>query len=68
VFLVVRKFTILTPMLDSPLFPICIVVSILGFQSLLMGLIAELLIRTYHETQGKTIYTIRTAANGKTKK
>jgi hypothetical protein len=34
-------------------------VLILGFQSILMGLIAELLARTYHESQGKPIYTIR---------
>jgi hypothetical protein len=32
---------------------------ILGFQSILMGLIAELLVRTYHESQQKTTYTIR---------
>jgi glycosyltransferase involved in cell wall biosynthesis len=67
-FLVVRKFLLFTSILDSPLFPISIFVFILGFQSLLMGLIAELLIRTYHEAQGKSIYTVRTASNGKTKK
>jgi hypothetical protein len=32
---------------------------ILGFQSILMGLIAELLVRTYHESQRKPTYTIR---------
>jgi len=32
---------------------------ILGFQSILMGLIAEMLVRTYHESQSKTTYTIR---------
>jgi len=35
----------------------------MGFQSILMGLIAELLVRTYHESQGKTTYTIRKALN-----
>ena len=67
-FLVVRKFLLFTSILESPLFQISIVVFILGFQSLLMGLIAELLIRTYHEAQGKSIYTVRTVANDKTKK
>jgi glycosyltransferase involved in cell wall biosynthesis len=43
----------------SPLFPIAIMVAILGFQSILMGLIAELLARTYHESQNKPVYTIR---------
>jgi hypothetical protein len=41
----------------------------MGFQSILMGLIAELLVRTYHESQGKTTYTIRkvikVASNGR---
>jgi glycosyltransferase involved in cell wall biosynthesis len=68
VFLTVRKFVLFTSILESPLFPIGIFVFILGFQSLLMGLIAELLIRTYHETQGKSIYSIRTIINGKAKK
>jgi hypothetical protein len=31
----------------------------MGFQSILMGLIAELLARTYHESQNKPIYTVR---------
>ena len=34
-------------------------VLIMGFQSILMGLIAELLVRTYHESQGKPTYTVR---------
>jgi hypothetical protein len=33
--------------------------AIMGFQSILMGLIAELLARTYHESQSKPTYTIR---------
>jgi hypothetical protein len=36
---------------------------IMGFQSILMGLIAELLARTYHESQQKPTYTIRKAIN-----
>ena len=36
---------------------------ILGFQSILLGLIAELLVRTYHESQRKPTYTIRTMIN-----
>jgi glycosyltransferase involved in cell wall biosynthesis len=43
----------------SPLFIISIMIAIMGFQSILMGLIAELLARTYHESQNKPIYTIR---------
>jgi hypothetical protein len=32
---------------------------VMGFQSILMGLIAELLARTYHESQQKPTYFVR---------
>jgi len=47
----------------SPLFIIAVMVAIMGFQSILMGLIAELLARTYHESQDKPVYTIRGIVN-----
>jgi glycosyltransferase involved in cell wall biosynthesis len=36
---------------------------IMGVMFILMGLIAETTIRTYHESQGKPIYVIKTTAN-----
>ncbi len=45
--------------LGSPLFLLAVMFVILGFQSILMGLIAELLVRTYHESQHKPTYTVR---------
>ncbi len=50
---------------SSPLFPISIMIAIMGFQSILMGLIAELLVRTYHESQNKSVYTIREIIHSK---
>ena len=44
---------------SSPLFTISVMIAITGFQSILMGLIAELLVRTYHESQNKPVYTVR---------
>jgi glycosyltransferase involved in cell wall biosynthesis len=58
-FLAIRKFTVHIGILSSPLFQIGVMFMILGFQSILMGLIAELLVRTYHESQAKPTYTIR---------
>ncbi len=58
-FLLVRRFAIGTSVFDSPLFIVGIMLAILGFQSILMGLIAELLVRTYHESQRKPTYTVR---------
>ncbi len=45
--------------LGSPLFQLAVMFLILGFQSMLMGLMAELLARTYHESQKKLTYTVR---------
>ncbi len=51
--------------LGSPLFQLGVMFLILGFQSILMGLIAELLARTYHESQQKPTYTVRTVLGKK---
>ena len=47
----------------SPLLQVGVMFVIMGFQSILMGLIAELLARTYHESQQKPTYTIRKMLN-----
>lgn len=57
-YLFIRRIAFGTSVLESPLFQASTMVAIMGFQSMLMGLIAELLVRTYHESQGKPIYTI----------
>jgi len=62
-YLFVRRVTIGTSVVASPFFSVSIMIAILGFQSILMGLIAELLMRTYHESQGKPTYTIRKTVN-----
>jgi glycosyltransferase involved in cell wall biosynthesis len=58
-FLAVRRLGWGVPVLTSPLFQMSTMFFILGFQSILMGLIAELLVRTYHESQSKPTYSIR---------
>ena len=63
VFLFVRRTFFGTPVFTSPLLQIGVMFFIMGFQSILMGLIAELLARTYHESQQKPTYTLRKAIN-----
>jgi glycosyltransferase involved in cell wall biosynthesis len=63
VYLFIRRILDAVAVLGSPLFQLAIMFSIMGFQSILMGLIAELLVRTYHESQRKPTYTIRTMIN-----
>jgi glycosyltransferase involved in cell wall biosynthesis len=43
----------------NPLLTLSVMLFSLGFQSILMGLIAEQLARTYHESQDKPTYTVR---------
>jgi len=62
-FLLVRRVGLGIPVLTSPFFLMSTVFMILGFQSILMGLIAEMLVRTYHESQSKPTYTIRKVIN-----
>ncbi|MBL8062019.1 MAG: glycosyltransferase family 2 protein [Anaerolineales bacterium] len=62
-YLMIRRLFFLVSVTGSPLFQTSVMFFILGFQSMLMGLIAELLVRTYHESQRKPTYTIRTKIN-----
>lgn len=62
-YLAVRRIMYAISPFASPLFIIAVMVAIMGFQSILMGLIAELLARTYHESQDKPVYTIREIVN-----
>ncbi|MFN2514790.1 MAG: glycosyltransferase family 2 protein [Pyrinomonadaceae bacterium] len=43
----------------TPLPVITVVMLAIGVQFLLMGLLAEMLVRTYHESQAKSIYAVR---------
>jgi len=65
-FLFIRKLLFQTSVVQSSFFLIGIMLMILGVQSILMGLIAELLARTYHESQHKPTYTIRRVINDRT--
>ncbi len=62
-YLAVRRLAVGTSVLASPLFTTALMVFVLGFQSILMGLIAEMLMRTYHESQGKPTYSVREKIN-----
>ena len=64
----IRRTFFGVPASTSPLLLIGVMLFIMGFQSILMGLIAELLARTYHESQQKPTYTLREIIQGKKKK
>ncbi len=62
-YLFIRKVVLAISVTTSPFFLLSAMLGVMGFQSILMGLIAELLVRTYHESQGKPTYTVRKVIN-----
>ena len=48
---------------NNPVILIAVFLAILGVNFIVMGLLAELIVRTYHESQGKPIYHIRETRN-----
>ena len=48
----------------NPLLLLAVFLAVLGLQFIMMGLLAELIIRTYHESQGKPTYVVRQVVEG----
>jgi len=48
---------------NNPFILIAVFLAILGVNFIVMGLLAELIVRTYHESQGKPIYHVRDTRN-----
>jgi len=48
-----------TDMTGNPLLYLAILLLVVGIQFILMGLLAELLVRTYHESQNRPTYVIK---------
>jgi glycosyltransferase involved in cell wall biosynthesis len=57
------KFFEGTSFISTPLPLLVVMTAITGFMCILMGLLAELLIRTYYEAQGKPIYLVASTRN-----
>jgi glycosyltransferase involved in cell wall biosynthesis len=58
-YLMVVRLFLLQPIADRPLMLLGILLTMLGVQLVTTGLLAELVVRTYYESQGKPIYTVR---------
>src|SRR2546428_9115293 len=62
VFAFLMQFANLAPSADflqTPLSVLTMVLLVLGVQFFFMGLLAEMLVRTYHESQAKPVYAVR---------
>lgn len=62
-FLMIRRLAFGISPFSSPFFQMSAMFFILGFQSILMGLIAEMLVRTYYESQRKPTYRVLETLN-----
>jgi hypothetical protein len=50
-------------MTGNPLLLLSVMLELMGMQFILMGLLGEVLARTYFESQGKSPYSVRTTRN-----
>jgi glycosyltransferase involved in cell wall biosynthesis len=57
------KFAHLADFIQTPLPLLVVTLAIMGVQLVLMGLLAEIVMRTYHESQGKLTYHVRNTLN-----
>jgi glycosyltransferase involved in cell wall biosynthesis len=62
-YLILDKIFLGNPLVSNPLLLISVMFVILGVQSIFLGLIGELLVRTYYESQDKPTYHIRQRLN-----
>lgn len=60
---IVEKYSVGTWAHKNPFLLLAVFLFSLGVQMILIGFIAELLARTYHESQGKKIYLVRKTEN-----
>lgn len=58
-YLTIQRLFFSQPLSNRPIILLVVLLVMLGVQLIIMGLLGELLVRTYHETQGKPIYTVR---------
>jgi glycosyltransferase involved in cell wall biosynthesis len=51
------------PFIETPLPVLCLVAGAAGMLCILMGLLAEMIVRTFYESQGKRVYMVRETRN-----
>jgi glycosyltransferase involved in cell wall biosynthesis len=59
VLMVIERMFFSVPMGNRPLLMLAALLILIGLQFICFGLLAEILVRTYHESQNKKIYTVR---------
>jgi glycosyltransferase involved in cell wall biosynthesis len=65
IYLVILRLVYHQGLRDRPLLLLVILLIVLGVQLITMGLLGEMVVRTYHETQSKPIYMIKEVLGAK---
>ena len=60
--LTIERFFLHVPMGGRPALMLSVMLVLIGLQFLCFGLLAEILVRTYHESQNKKTYAVREVA------
>jgi glycosyltransferase involved in cell wall biosynthesis len=63
VWAVYLKYFESTSFIQTPLPLLVVLLTLTGGMSILMGLLAEIIMRTYYESQGKAVYLVRSTSN-----
>ena len=58
-----RKLLEHEPFINNPLLLLCVMTAMSGMMCVLMGLLAEMIMRTFYESQGKQVYLVRETRN-----
>jgi dolichol-phosphate mannosyltransferase len=58
-----RKFYEGESFIKNPLLLLCVLTAMTGVMCILMGLLAEMIVRTFYESQGKPVYLVRQTRN-----
>ena len=58
-FVIIRKLFWEQSMIRNPLLLLTVMLIVLSAMCIMLGLLAELMVRTYHESQNKPVYVIR---------
>lgn len=62
-YMLALKFFAGVSMISTPLPLVTVTAGLVGIMSILMGLLAEMLVRIYFESQGRTAYLVRHRVN-----
>jgi glycosyltransferase involved in cell wall biosynthesis len=64
-YLLMQRQVFQIPLADRPILLLAILLIIIGVQFVAMGLLGEMLLRIYHESQGRPIYVVRRIVRGR---